>query len=93
MFCCLALDIEKTLYLIGITRLNLTLTRNSRTAMLIPIPRNQFQNHLLQLIFIGFAGASKKKDELLYLSPFTSKMTFVLDQRLANQGLLVLRYL
>tara|TARA_R110000868_G_scaffold288621_1_gene548900 strand:+ start:69 stop:1004 length:936 start_codon:yes stop_codon:yes gene_type:complete len=39
-------------------------------------------------IFIGLGAeyASTKKDELLYLSPFTSKMTFVLDQRLANQG-------
>ncbi|MDG2431435.1 DUF3078 domain-containing protein [Flavobacterium sp.] len=39
-------------------------------------------------VFIGLGAeyASKKKDELLYLSPFTSKMTFVLDQRLANQG-------
>lgn len=39
-------------------------------------------------IFLGLGAeyASKKKDELLYLSPFTSKMTFVLDQRLANQG-------
>ena len=39
-------------------------------------------------IFLGLGAeyASKKKDELLYLSPFTSKMTFVLDQRLADQG-------
>lgn len=39
-------------------------------------------------VFIGLGAeyASKKKDELLYLSPFTSKMTFVLDQALANQG-------
>jgi hypothetical protein len=39
-------------------------------------------------VFLGLGAeyASKKKDELLYLSPFTSKMTFVLDQRLANQG-------
>jgi hypothetical protein len=39
-------------------------------------------------VFIGLGAeyASKKKDELLYFSPFTSKMTFVLDQRLANQG-------
>ena len=39
-------------------------------------------------LFLGLGAeyATKKKDELLYLSPFTSKMTFVLDQRLANQG-------
>lgn len=39
-------------------------------------------------VFIGLGAeyASKKKDELLYFSPFTSKMTFVLDQRLADQG-------
>ncbi|MBC5840191.1 MAG: DUF3078 domain-containing protein [Flavobacteriaceae bacterium] len=39
-------------------------------------------------VFLGLGAeyASQKKDELLYLSPFTSKMTFVLDQSLANQG-------
>ena len=39
-------------------------------------------------IFLGLGAeyATKKKDRTLYLSPFTSKMTFVLDQRLANQG-------
>lgn len=39
-------------------------------------------------IFLGLGAeyANKKKDRMLYLSPFTSKMTFVLDQRLANQG-------
>lgn len=39
-------------------------------------------------IFLGLGAeyATKKKDELLYLSPFTSKITFVLDQRLANLG-------
>jgi hypothetical protein len=39
-------------------------------------------------IFLGLGAeyATKKKDKLLYISPFTSKMTFVLDQRLANQG-------
>jgi hypothetical protein len=28
----------------------------------------------------------KTNKKLLYLSPFTSKITMVLDQRLANQG-------
>ena len=39
-------------------------------------------------IFLGLGAeyATKKKDRMLYLSPFTSKMTFVMDQRLANQG-------
>lgn len=39
-------------------------------------------------IFLGLGAeyATKKKDKLLYISPLTSKMTFVLDQRLANQG-------
>ena len=39
-------------------------------------------------IFLGLGAeyASKDKHELLYLSPFTSKITMVLDQRLANQG-------
>jgi hypothetical protein len=39
-------------------------------------------------IFLGIGAeyATKKKDKLLYISPLTSKMTFVLDQRLANQG-------
>lgn len=39
-------------------------------------------------VFLGLGAeyATKKKDRMLYLSPFTSKMTFVLDQRLANQG-------
>jgi hypothetical protein len=35
---------------------------------------------------LGAEYAPTKKDELLYLSPFTSKITFVLDQRLANLG-------
>ncbi|MFT5244761.1 MAG: hypothetical protein ACI8QQ_002706 [Psychroserpens sp.] len=39
-------------------------------------------------IFLGLGAeyATKKKDETLYLSPFTSKITFVLDQRLADLG-------
>jgi hypothetical protein len=39
-------------------------------------------------IFLGLGAeyASKNKNKLLYLSPFTSKITMVLDQRLANQG-------
>jgi hypothetical protein len=39
-------------------------------------------------IFLGLGAeyASKHKHQLLYLSPFTSKITMVLDQRLANQG-------
>jgi hypothetical protein len=39
-------------------------------------------------VFLGIGGeyASTKKDRLLYISPLTSKMTFVLDQRLANLG-------
>jgi hypothetical protein len=39
-------------------------------------------------IFLGIGAeyASKDKNKLLYLSPFTSKMTIVLDQRLANLG-------
>jgi hypothetical protein len=39
-------------------------------------------------IFLGLGAeyASKDKNTLLYLSPFTSKITMVLDQRLANQG-------
>lgn len=39
-------------------------------------------------IFLGLGAqyASKDKNKLLYLSPFTSKTTLVLDQRLANQG-------
>jgi hypothetical protein len=39
-------------------------------------------------IFLGLGAeyASKDKSKLLYLSPFTSKVTMVLDQRLANQG-------
>ncbi|MBC5837934.1 DUF3078 domain-containing protein [Flavobacterium muglaense] len=39
-------------------------------------------------VFLGLGAeyATKKKDRMLYLSPFTSKMTFVLDQRLANLG-------
>jgi hypothetical protein len=42
-------------------------------------------------IFLGLGAeyASKDKHELLYLSP--SKITMVLDQRLANQGALVLK--
>ncbi|WP_016989046.1 DUF3078 domain-containing protein [Flavobacterium sp. ACAM 123] len=39
-------------------------------------------------IFLGLGAeyATKDKHKLLYLSPFTSKITLVLDQRLANQG-------
>lgn len=39
-------------------------------------------------IFLGLGAeyATKEKNKMLYLSPFTSKITFVLDQRLANQG-------
>lgn len=39
-------------------------------------------------IFLGLGAeyASKDKHKLLYLSPFTSKITMVLDQRLANLG-------
>jgi hypothetical protein len=39
-------------------------------------------------IFLGLGAeyATKNKHRLLYLSPFTSKITMVLDQRLANQG-------
>jgi hypothetical protein len=39
-------------------------------------------------IFLGLGAeyATKNKDKLLYLSPFTSKITMVSDQRLANQG-------
>jgi len=39
-------------------------------------------------LFLGLGAeyAPKKKEQLLYLSPFTSKITFVLDQRLANLG-------
>jgi hypothetical protein len=39
-------------------------------------------------IFLGLGAeyTTEKKDEMLYLSPFTSKITFVLDQRLANLG-------
>jgi hypothetical protein len=39
-------------------------------------------------IFLGLGAeyATKRKDEMLYLSPFTSKITFVLDQRLADLG-------
>jgi hypothetical protein len=39
-------------------------------------------------IFLGLGAeyATKDKNKLLYLSPFTSKITMVLDQRLANQG-------
>ncbi|MFT4983678.1 MAG: hypothetical protein ACI9Q9_000719 [Flavobacterium sp.] len=39
-------------------------------------------------IFLGLGAeyATKDKEKLLYLSPFTSKITMVLDQRLANQG-------
>ncbi|OCB76855.1 DUF3078 domain-containing protein [Flavobacterium crassostreae] len=39
-------------------------------------------------VFIGIGAeyATPEKNRLLYLSPFTSKMTFVLDERLANQG-------
>ena len=39
-------------------------------------------------LFVGIGAeyATKEKNKLLYISPFTSKMTFVLDQRLANLG-------
>ena len=39
-------------------------------------------------IFLGLGAeyATKDKQKLLYLSPFTSKITMVLDQKLANQG-------
>lgn len=39
-------------------------------------------------VFLGLGAeyAPKKKNQLLYLSPFTSKITLVLDQRLANLG-------
>ncbi|NGY36356.1 DUF3078 domain-containing protein [Flavobacterium sp. XN-5] len=39
-------------------------------------------------IFLGMGAeyASKDKQRLLYLSPFTGKTTMVLDQRLANKG-------
>lgn len=39
-------------------------------------------------LFVGMGAeyATKEKNKLLYISPFTSKMTFVLDQRLANLG-------
>lgn len=39
-------------------------------------------------LFLGLGAeyATKKKNEMLYLSPFTSKITFVLDQRLADLG-------
>ena len=39
-------------------------------------------------IFLGLGAeyATEKKDKMLYLSPFTSKITFVLDQRLADPG-------
>ncbi|PKH66476.1 hypothetical protein CXF59_11035 [Flavobacterium sp. ALD4] len=39
-------------------------------------------------IFLGLGAeyATKDKNKLLYLSPFTSKITMVLDQILANQG-------
>lgn len=39
-------------------------------------------------IFLGLGAeyATKDKHKLLYLSPFTSKITMVMDQRLANQG-------
>jgi hypothetical protein len=33
----------------------------------------------------------KKQRQITYLSPFTSKITMVSDQRLANQGVLVLK--
>lgn len=35
---------------------------------------------------VGAENASKLKHRIFYLSPFTFKTTFVLDQRLANQG-------
>lgn len=35
---------------------------------------------------VGAENASKSKHRIFYLSPFTFKTTFVLDQRLANQG-------
>jgi len=39
-------------------------------------------------IFLGLGAeyAAENKNEMLYLSPFTSKITFVLDQRLADLG-------
>lgn len=35
---------------------------------------------------VGAENASKSKHRVFYISPFTFKNTFVLDQRLANQG-------
>ncbi|NRT14083.1 hypothetical protein HNP99_000408 [Flavobacterium sp. 28A] len=35
---------------------------------------------------VGAEYANKEKSRMLYISPFTSKMTFVLDQRLADLG-------
>ncbi len=39
-------------------------------------------------VFLGIGAeyATKRKDKMLYLSPFTSKITFVLDQKLADLG-------
>jgi hypothetical protein len=55
--------------------------------MLIPYREINFKTICSSLCIhrLGAEYASKKKGQL-YLSPFTSKMTFVLDQRLANQG-------
>jgi hypothetical protein len=66
---------------------------NSQMDMRIQIRIFQYPDHLPAYIFLGLGAeyASKDKHELLYLSPFTSKITMVLDQRLANQGALVLK--
>jgi hypothetical protein len=65
---------------------------NSQMDMRIQIRIFQYPDHLHAYIFLGLSGICfKDKHELLYLSPFTSKITMVLDQRLANQGSLVLK--
>jgi hypothetical protein len=64
------LDIEKTLYLIGITRLNLTCKFTNGYAY--PNTEKSISKPFAPAyVFIGLGAeyASKKKDELLYLSP------------------------
>jgi hypothetical protein len=66
--------------------LNLTLTRNSRTAMLINTEKSISKPFAPAYVFIGLGAEYASKRTNIISFSFTSKMTFVLDQRLANQG-------
>jgi hypothetical protein len=57
--------------------------------MVTPIQtRFPYQTFAPLIYFSGGAEyATKKEDKLLYISPLTSKMTFVLDQRLVTKDI------